>query len=76
MNLGYLLFLLFNIFVIIVIIIISFFLIFLFWEFFTQALADSFSLEFKWKQVSLSLQDSSLYLAFLFPSHPVPLPIL
>ena len=30
-------------------------------EFFTSALANSFSLEFEWKQVSSSLQDSSQY---------------
>ena len=30
-------------------------------EFFTSALADGFSLEFEWKQVSSSLQDSSQY---------------
>ena len=28
-------------------------------EFFTSVLADDFSLEFEWQQVSLSLQDSS-----------------
>ena len=28
-------------------------------EFFTSVLADGFSLEFEWQQVSLSLQDSS-----------------
>ena len=32
-----------------------------FWEFFTLALADGFSLEFEWQQVSSSLQDSSQY---------------
>ena len=31
------------------------------WEFFSLALADDFSLEFKWQQVSSSLQDSSQY---------------
>ena len=35
--------------------------IFFFWEFFTPALIDGFSLESEWKQVSLSLQDSSQY---------------
>ena len=30
-------------------------------EFFTPALADGFSQEFEWKQVSSSLQDSSQY---------------
>ena len=30
-------------------------------EFFTSVLADGFSLEFEWQQVSSSLQDSSLY---------------
>ena len=30
-------------------------------EFFTLALADGFSLEFEWQQVSSSLQDSSRY---------------
>ena len=30
-------------------------------EFFTSALADGFSLEFEWQQVSSSLQDSSQY---------------
>ena len=44
----------------------SFFLSFLlsfvlFWEFFTRVLADSFSMEFEWQQVSSSLQDSSQY---------------
>ena len=39
-------------------------IIMLFWEFFTAALADGFSLEFKWQQVSLSLQDSSQYLGW------------
>ena len=32
-----------------------------FWVFFTPELADSFSLEFEWQQVSSSLRDSSLY---------------
>ena len=31
------------------------------WKFFTPALADEFSLEFEWQQVSSSLQDSSQY---------------
>ena len=30
-------------------------------EFFTSMLADGFSLEFEWQQVSSSLQDSSQY---------------
>ena len=30
-------------------------------QFFTSALADGFSLEFEWQQVSTSLQDSSQY---------------
>ena len=30
-------------------------------EFFTSVLADGFSLEFEWQQVSSSLQDSSQY---------------
>ena len=30
-------------------------------EFFTPVLADGFSLEFEWQQVSSSLQDSSQY---------------
>ena len=34
-------------------------------EFFTSVLADGFSLEFEWQQVSSSLQDSSQY-----PGHP------
>ena len=33
----------------------------LLFEFFTPALADGFSLEFEWQQVSSSLQDSSQY---------------
>ena len=33
----------------------------LFWEFFTPALADGFSLESEWQQVSSSLQNSSQY---------------
>ena len=33
----------------------------LIWEFFTQALVDGFSLEFKWQQVSSSLQEFSPY---------------
>ena len=36
-------------------------IILLLWEFFTPASADGLSLEFKWQQVSLSLQDSSHY---------------
>ena len=36
-------------------------IIFLFWEFFTPALGDGFSLEFEWQQVSSSVQDSSQY---------------
>ena len=31
------------------------------WEFFTSALANGLSLEFKWQQISSSLQDSSQY---------------
>ena len=31
------------------------------WEFFTSVLADGFSLELEWQQVSSSLQDSSQY---------------
>ena len=33
----------------------------LFWEFFTKTLADGFSLEFEWQQVSSGLLDSSRY---------------
>ena len=44
-------------FIIIIIIII----IIIPWEFFTSALADSLSLEFKWQRVSSCLQDSSKY---------------
>ena len=38
-------------------------IILLFWEFITltSALADGFSLEFEWQQVSSNLQDSSQY---------------
>ena len=43
-----------QVFVIIIIIVIPY-------KFFTLALADSRSLEFKWQQVSSSLQDSSRY---------------
>ena len=43
-------------------IIIIFIITLLIWEFFyAAALADSFSLEFEWKQVSSSLQESSQY---------------
>ena len=35
----------------------------LFWGFFTPGVPDSFSLKSEWQQVSLSLQDSSKYLA-------------
>ena len=35
--------------------------ILLFWDFFTLALADSFSLEFDWQQTPSNLLDSSLY---------------
>ena len=35
------------------------FITFLVWEFFISVLANDFSLEFKWQQVSLSVQDSS-----------------
>ena len=34
-------------------------IILLFWEFFTPALADVFSLKSKWQRVSSNLQDSS-----------------
>ena len=43
------------------IIIIIIIIILIFWEFFTTELADDFSLEFEWQQVSSSLQDSSQY---------------
>ena len=43
------------------IIVIVIIIILLFWEFFTSALADGFSLEIEWQQVSSSLQDSSQY---------------
>ena len=46
---------------IIIIIIIIIFIISLLWEFFTPTLADGFSPEFEWQQVSLSPQDSSQY---------------
>ena len=36
-------------------------LLFILLEFFTSVLADGFSLEFEWQQVSSSLQDSSQY---------------
>ena len=36
-------------------------IILLFWEFFTAALADGFSLGFEWQQISSSLQNSSQY---------------
>ena len=36
--------------------------VYYYWEFFTSALADGFSLEFKWQQVSSSLLGSSQYL--------------
>ena len=36
-------------------------IIIIFWEFFTPALADGFSLDFEWQQVSSSLQDPSQY---------------
>ena len=42
-------------------IIIIIIIIIIIWVLFTPALADGFSLEFKWQQVSSSLQDSSLY---------------
>ena len=45
-------------FIIIIIIII---IILLIWEFFIPALADDFTLESEWQQVSSSLQDSSQY---------------
>ena len=44
-----------------VIIIIIIIITFLFSKFFKPALADGFSLEFEWQQVSSSLQDSSQY---------------
>ena len=37
------------------------FIILLVWDFFTPALADSFSLKFVWQQVFSSLLDSSQY---------------
>ena len=43
-----------------------FIIILLFWEFFTPALADSFSREYDWQQVSSGLQDSSQYFFFHF----------
>ena len=36
-------------------------IILLIWKFFTPALADGFSQESEWQQVSSSLEDSSLY---------------
>ena len=36
-------------------------IILLFWEFFTSVLADGFSLEVEWQQISLNLWDFSLY---------------
>ena len=48
---------LFVIFVVVIIIII----IILFWEVFIPALADDFSLVFKWQRVSLSLPNLSQY---------------
>ena len=44
--------------VVIIIIIIIIIIILLFWEFF---LADGFSLEFEWQQITSSLQDSFQY---------------
>ena len=38
-----------------------FIIILLFWEFFTPALADGFSLEFEWQQVSSSINNSTQY---------------
>ena len=52
---------LFHHFVLTIIIIIIIIIILLISEFFTRALADDFSLGFKWQQVSLSIQDSSEY---------------
>ena len=58
------------------------FLLFIPLEFFTSVLADGFSLEFEWQQVSSSLQDSSQYsgrlqqccrLDSLYPSTNLPL---
>ena len=48
----------FNLFIIIIIIILII-IILLLWEIFSLALADDFSLEFEWQQVSSSPQDSS-----------------
>ena len=42
-------------------VLLSLLLLLLFWEFFTPALSDDFSWEFKWQQISSSVQDSSLY---------------
>ena len=36
-------------------------IILLFWDIFTQALAESFSLEFEWQHVFSSIQDTSQY---------------
>ena len=50
-----------TIIIIVIIIIIIIIILLLFWEFFPSALADGFSLEYEWQQVSSSLQDSSQY---------------
>ena len=47
--------------IIIIIIIILLLLLFYSWEFPLPALADCFSLEFEWQQISPHLQDSSHY---------------
>ena len=44
-----------------IIIIIIIIIIIYSWEFFISVLADGFSLEFEWQQISSSLQDSSQY---------------
>ena len=57
-------------------------IIFLLWEFFPPPLADGFSQDFDWEQVSSSVQDFSQYsewsyqCVLLFPSPSVPAPIL
>ena len=58
-------------------------IILLFWEFFTPALADGFLLEFEWQSFESPELCSVLMrpfgwspLVLLFPSPPVPLPIL
>ena len=49
-----------------VMIIIIAIIFFLSLEFFTSALADGFSLEFEWQQVSSSLQDSPQYYYYYY----------